>query len=151
MAKEFDYSFGLTKTIIPSKQDEREGEYVGAFKKLVEGRIVPEILTLPQFPSKKEVVLSVMQFFLTEKEYTSRDIDNMSKTILDCLKGKFYLDDSQVRTLLISKKISPKVKSNFVFVGVRELKGETDTGIVQDHLLEQAITLYQISAKAGSK
>ena len=151
MSQKFDYALGLTETIIPSKQDEREGEYVSAFKTLVEKKITPEILTSTQFPSKKEVVVSVMQFFLSEKEYKSRDVDNMSKTILDCLKGKLYVDDSQVRTLLISKKVSPKVKSNFAFVGVRELNGPTDAGMVQDHLIEQAITMYEASAKAASK
>ena len=90
-----------------------------------------------------------MQFFSSRKEYESRDVDNISKTILDCLKGKLYIDDSQVRNLLISKKMSPKVPTNFVFVGIRELKGETDVGIVQDHLLEQAIVLYQTSAKTN--
>ena len=121
MAQKFDYALGLTETIIPSKQDEREGEYVSA----------------------------LMQFFLSEQEYKSRDVDNMSKTILDCLKGKLYVDDSQVRTLLISKKVSPKVKSNFAFIGIRELKGDTDVGIVQDHLIEQAVTMYQQSTQAA--
>ncbi len=147
MAKEFDYQFGLTE-IVPSKQlDAREGEKVTAFKTLVEKTITPEILMLPTFPSKKEIFVSVMQFFASKNEYESRDVDNMSKTVMDCLKGKLYIDDSQVRTLLVSKKISPKVPNNFVFIGIRELKGETDVGIVQEHLLEQAITLYQKSAK----
>ncbi len=149
MAKEFDYQFGLTE-LVPSKQlDAREGEKVTAFKTLVEKTVTPEILNLPTLPSKKEVFVSVMQFFSSKKEYESRDVDNISKTILDCLKGKLYIDDSQVRTLLISKKMSPKVPTNFVFVGIRELKGETDVGIVQDHLLEQAIVLYQTSAKTN--
>ena len=150
MAQPFDYKFGLTE-IIPSKQlDDREGQKVTAFRTLVEKTITSEVLKSLTFPSKKEVFISIMQFFASKKEYEGRDIDNMSKTVMDCLKGKLYIDDSQVRTLLVSKKISLKVPANFVFVGMREIKGETDVGIVQDNLLEQAITLYQTSAKVAT-
>src|SRR3989344_6428810 len=148
MAKEFDYQFGLTE-LVPSKQlDAREGEKVTAFKTLVEKTVTPEILNLPTFPSKREVFVSVMQFFSSRKEYESRDVDNISKTVLDCLKGKLYIDDAQVRTLLISKKVSPRVPSNFVFVGIRELHGETDIDVVKSMLMQQAITLYQTSVKS---
>ncbi|MEK7060426.1 MAG: RusA family crossover junction endodeoxyribonuclease [Patescibacteria group bacterium] len=145
----FDYQFGLTE-LVPSKQDDREREKVTAFRSLVERTLTPQVITsLTIFPSKKEVVIFVIQFFLSRKEYDARDVDNMSKTILDCLKGKLYIDDSQVRTLLITKKISSKVPTNFVFVGIRELKGETDIEVVQTMLLQQAITLYQTSVKSS--
>jgi Holliday junction resolvase RusA-like endonuclease len=144
----FDYKFGLTE-LVPSKQDEREKEKVTAFRSVVDKTLAPEIIASSIFPSKKEIVVFVVQFFLSKKEYDTRDVDNMSKTILDCLKGKLYIDDSQVRTLLITKKISQKVPTNFVFVGVRELKGETDIEVVQTMLLQQAITLYQTSVKSS--
>lgn len=144
----FDYQFGLTK-LVPSKQDDREREKVTAFRSLVERTLAPQVIASSIFPSKKEVVIFVIQFFLSKKDYDTRDVDNMSKTILDCLKGKLYIDDSQVRTLLITKKISPKVPTNFVFVGIRELKGETDIEVVQTMLLQQAITLYQTSVKSS--
>jgi len=144
----FDYQFGLTK-LVPSKQDDREREKVTAFRSLVERTLTPQVIASSIFPSKKEIVVFVIQFFLSRKEYDARDVDNMSKTILDCLKGKLYIDDSQVRTLLITKKISPKVPTNFVFVGVRELKGETDIEVVQTMLLQQAITLYQTSLRSS--
>lgn len=144
----FDYQFGLTE-LVPSKQDDREKEKVTAFRSVVDKTLLPEIISSPIFPSKREVVVFVIQFFLSRKDYDVRDVDNMSKTILDCLKGKLYIDDSQVRTLLITKKISQKVPTNFVFVGVRELKGETDIEVVQTMLLQQAITLYQTSVKSS--
>ena len=145
----FDYQFGLTE-LVPSKQDDREREKVTAFRSLVERTLTPQVIaSLTIFPSKKEVVIFVIQFFLSKKEYDVRDVDNMSKTILDCLKGKLYIDDSQVRTLLITKKISPKVPNNFVFVGIRELKGETDIDVVKTMLMQQAITLYQTSVKSS--
>lgn len=144
----FDYQFGLTK-LVPSKQDDREREKVTAFRSLVERTLSPQVISSSIFPSKKEVVIFVIQFFLSRKDYDTRDVDNMSKTILDCLKGKLYIDDSQVRTLLITKKMSTKVPTNFVFVGIRELKGETDIEVVQTMLLQQAITLYQTSIKSS--
>ena len=144
----FDYQFGLTE-IIPSKQDEREEEKVTAFRSLVEKTITRQIMTLPIFPSKKEVVVFVMQFFVSKKEYDCRDVDNMSKTVLDCLKGKIYIDDSQVRTLLVSKKIYSKVPSNFVFIGIRILNGDTDIDVVKSMLMQQAVTLYQTSVKSS--
>ena len=145
----FDYQFGLTE-LVPSKQDDREREKVTAFRSLVERTLTQQVIaSLTIFPSKKEVVIFVIQFFLSKKEYDVRDVDNMSKTILDCLKGKLYIDDSQMRTLLITKKISPKVPNNFVFVGIRELKGETDIDVVKTMLMQQAITLYQTSVKSS--
>ncbi|MFA6341120.1 MAG: RusA family crossover junction endodeoxyribonuclease [Candidatus Paceibacterota bacterium] len=146
MSKYFDYQFGLTE-IIPSKQNAREGERVTAFRTLVEKTITPQIMGLPIFPSKNEIVVFIMQFFLSKKDYESRDVDNMGKTVLDCLKGKLYIDDVQVRTLLISKKMYSRVPSNFVFVAVKELHGETDIDVVKDKLMEQAIILYQTSLK----
>jgi Holliday junction resolvase RusA-like endonuclease len=130
MSKYFDYQFGLTE-IVPSKQDSREGEKVSTFRSLVEKTITPEIMNLKIFPSKKEIVVFAIQFFLREKDYQTRDVDNISKTILDCLKGKLYIDDVQVRTLLISKKIYSRVPSNFIFVGIKELHGETDVEVVK--------------------
>ncbi len=145
MASTFDYQFGLTE-IVPSKQaDAKEGQKVAAFKQLVDERITSG---LPGgFPSKNEIFIAILQFFSGIKEYQRRDIDNISKTILDSLKGKIYHDDSQVRTLLISKKVSSRVPVNFVFVGIRELHGETDVEIVRATMMEQAVTLYQTSAK----
>ena len=150
MAKNFDYQFGLSG-IVPSKQDDREREKIIAFRTLVEEKITPQILNIPIFPSKKEVVVFIMQFFLTEKEYKSRDVDNMSKTILDCLKGKIYIDDAQVRTLLVSKKRYSRLPANFVFIAVKELHGETNIDVVKTMLLEQAVTLYQASKRSISQ
>lgn len=144
----FDYQFGL-KELVPSKQDDREGERVTAFRTLVENALIPQIKASTVFPSKKEIVLFAIQFFALKKEYDARDVDNMSKTIMDCLKGKLYIDDSQVRTLLITKKMSPKVPSNFIFVGLKELHGETDIDVVKTMLMQQAITLYQTSIKSS--
>lgn len=148
MSKYFDYYFGL-EGIVPSKQDSREGEGVSAFRILVDRTVTPKIIQVPTLPSKKEMVVFILQFFLSKKDYDSRDVDNMSKTVLDCLKGKLYIDDVQVRTLVISKKMYSRVPNNFVFVAVKELHGDTDIEIVKEKLLEQAVTLYQTSVQSA--
>lgn len=141
----FDFTVGLTE-LIPAKQDEREGQRVTAFRTTVSEKVIPGA----PFPTKKEIALFVIQFFVSEKEYKTHDIDNMAKTIMDCLKGKIYEDDAQVRTLLITKKISPKVSGNFVFIGIKELKGETDVEVVKSMLLQQAIVFYQTLVKSSN-
>ena len=147
MSKSFDFQFGLAE-IVPSEQsDSKESRQVGIFRELVEKEVGPKIKSLEIFPSKKEIFISILQFFLSKKDYESRDIDNISKTMLDCLKNKIYVDDVQVRTLLVSKKISLRVPTNFVFVGIRELHGETDVDVVKSMVMEQAIVLYQQSTK----
>ena len=148
MVRKFDYQFGLSG-IVPSKQDDREREKIKAFRTLVEETITPQIMNLVIFPSKKEMVVFIIQFFLTEKDYKSRDIDNISKTILDCLKGKIYIDDAQVRTLLITKKIYARLSANFVFIAVKELYGETDIEVVKTMLVEQAVNMYNTSVKSS--
>lgn len=148
MSKYFDYQFGLTE-IVPSKQGIREGEKILAFRTLVEKTITPEITSLSTFPSKKELVVFILQFFFSKKDYESRDVDNMSKTVLDCLKGKIYIDDAQIRTLVVSKKMYARVPTNFVFVALKELHGDTDIDVVKDKLVEQAVTLYQNSVQSA--
>ena len=147
MSRSFDFQFGLTE-ITPSKQsDGKEGQRIGVFKQLVSNQITPQIKSANIFPSKKEIFISILQFFAAKRDYETRDVDNISKTVLDCLKGHLYVDDNQVRTLLVSKKISARVPTNFVFVGIRELHGDTDVEIVKSTAMEQAVTLYQQSLK----
>ncbi len=149
MAQYFDHTFGLP-ILVPSKQDERETAFVSRFRTLVERTLTPQMLKSAMLPSKREVVVFVLQFFLTRKEYERRDVDNIGKTVLDSLKGKLYLDDVQVRTLLVSKKLHERVPDNFVFVGVKELRGETDIEVVREKLVEQGVTLYQASVKSSN-
>lgn len=144
MAKHFDFQFGLTE-IVPAKQDEREGQRVTVFKQLVNDTLRAEALKPNIFPSKKDVFVAAIQFYVSENDYKTRDVDNISKTILDCLKGKLYIDDSQVRTILISKRFHKRVPNNFIFVGVREINGDTDIETVKVMLFEQAVTMYQQS------
>lgn len=118
-----DFDFGIGQ-IIPSTQEsyhhneadmtvrkeEKTGH--GIFKERLLNDLTPHIKNNAQFPTNKEVFVFILQYFIAEKEYARRDIDNMAKTILDVLKGKFYTDDSQVKTLLVGKKIEHKISQN---------------------------------------
>jgi len=160
MAKEknkllnIDFQFGIP-AIIPSTQEAfKESNFDGAtrkiekeslvtFKSAVNKEIEEQISKRQQFPSKNEIFVCVIQFFNSAKEYASRDIDNATKTILDVLKGKFYVNDSQVRTILASKKIEPRIDHNFAYIAVKELSNDKDIDILKEAGYERAVTLFQ--------
>lgn len=57
-----------------------------------------------KMPTKVEVILA---FDINSKRFFEVDVDNLSKNILDCLKGIIFEDDSQVVNLLAMKNIHP--------------------------------------------
>ena len=140
----FDFEFALTELVPSKQQDGKEGKRIGEFLQVIQERIPTETLAAKGFPSDKEVFVATIQFFSSQKEYEMRDVDNISKTLMDCLKGRIYKDDKQVRSLLVTKKLHAKIRRDFVFVGIKVIKGETDTGPVQEYLLEQAVTFYNV-------
>jgi len=99
-----------------------------------------------QFPSNREVFVFIIQYFIAEKEYARRDIDNMAKTVLDVLKERFYRDDSQVRTLLVGKKKTDhRVTQNFAYVAIKELNDDKDIDALKISGIERAVTFFQES------
>lgn len=65
----------------------------------------------------------------------------MAKTILDVLKGRFYHDDGQVKTLLVGKKIDLyRVPQNFGYVAVKELRSDSDVEALKISGVERCIT-----------
>jgi hypothetical protein len=67
----------------------------------------------------------------------------MAKTVLDVLEqNKFYKNDSQVRTLLVSKRVDlKKVPQNLGFIYIKILEDNEDIKAVED-LLEEALKIY---------
>ena len=149
-----DFDIGIGE-IIPSTQEAfkddgfhkatRKEEKTGiiAFKQNFLKRLEDDLKDKHQFPTANEVFIFVVQYFVSETEYRSRDIDNMAKTILDVLKERFYRDDGQVKTLLIGKKIEGRVSRNFAYIAIKELKGGRDVDALKISGLERSITLYQ--------
>lgn len=103
------------------------------------------------FPTSNSVFVAIIQFFTsTKKDYKTRDVDNMAKTVLDILEqNKFYKNDSQVRTLLVSKRVDLKnVPQNLGFIYVKVLEDGEDIQVIED-LLKEALKLYE-DLKAGN-
>lgn len=149
-----DFNFGIGE-IIPSTKEARiiegsaskykvEKASLTNFKDALGKHLDSRLTGVTQFPSNNEVFVFVMQYFVSQTEYHCRDIDNMAKTILDVLKGRFYSDDNQVKVLLIAKKIEiRRVPQNFAYVAIREIKGESDIDILRWSGIERSVTLYQ--------
>ena len=105
-----------------------------------------DLVAKTQFPSRREVFVFVIQYFAAENEYARRDIDNMAKTILDILKGRFYYDDSQVKTLLVGKKRTDhRVDQNFAYIAIKELNDDRDVDALKISGVERAVTAFQES------
>ena len=148
-----DFHFGIGE-IIPSTQEAyREGfegtvrkvekEQLTQFKKTL-GQVLDEQLkSNEKFPSDREVFVFIIQYFASKKEYARRDIDNMAKTILDVLKGRFYHDDSQVKTLLVGKKMDQRILQNFAYAAIQKLSSDRDADALKISGIERAVTLFQ--------
>lgn len=101
-----------------------------------------------QFPTENEVLVFIVQYFISKKDYDSTDLDNMAKTILDILKGQLYSDDRQVRVLLILKKMIDKlIPQNYTFIAVKELKDDKDSTLTQVAGIERSISEYHETRK----
>lgn len=86
----------------------------------------------------------IVQYIASENEYRKRDVDNMAKTVLDVLKEQFYRDDSQVKTLLVGKKMADqRVSQNFAYVAIKILGATEDVGALKMSGLERAVTMFQ--------
>lgn len=149
-----DFDFGVGD-IIPSTQEAyHHGEFADAvrktekqslavFKNTVGADLDIQLKGNEQFPSDGEVFVFILQYFSSETEYIRRDVDNMAKTILDILKTRFYRDDSQVRTLLVGKKIEQRVPQNFAYAAVKKLNKAQDVDALKISGLERSVTMFQ--------
>lgn len=149
-----DFDFGIDG-IVPSTQEAyHHGEFEGAvrrtekeslntFKNTVVADLDARLRSDERFPSDGEVFVFIVQYFSIEGEYARRDIDNMAKTILDVLKGRFYRDDSQVKTLLVGKKMEKRVPQNFAYVAIKKLSSTQDIDALKISGLERSVTMFQ--------
>ena len=65
-------------------------------------------------------LLLYLQISMKSKSYREQDLDNVTKTILDSLKGVVFKDDSQIDALVANKSIS---NSPAFTIGIIKLKG----------------------------
>lgn len=155
-----DFDIGIGE-IIPSTQEayigdthlqtirKEEKTSLKNFKNIFLRKIEDTLKGTNQFPTEHEVFIFIIQYFVSNNEYKSRDVDNMAKTILDVLKEKCYQDDGQVKTLLISKKIEKRVPINFAYIAIKELKDGRDVEVLTAAGVERSVTLFQELKKQG--
>ncbi len=120
-----------------------EKECVKIFKKSVSDYIIKDKPS-DLFPSNGNLYVAIVQFFTSDKkDYQHRDVDNMAKTVLDALnQGGLYKDDSQVRTLLVSKIVDlKKVPQNLGFIYIKILDDGEDE-IFTENIIDQAVLMY---------
>lgn len=67
----------------------------------------------------------------------------MAKTILDLLRGRFYRDDSQVKALLVGKKIEQRVSQNFAYVAIKKPGTRQDADALKISGIERSVTMFQ--------
>ena len=149
-----DFDFGIGK-IIPATQESYHGgefngqikktekEALSVFKSTLGSNLDLQLTNNEQFPTDGEIFVFIIQYFVAEKEYARRDVDNMAKTILDVLKKRFYPDDSQVKTLLIGKKIEKRVPQDFAYVAIKRLSSSQDVDALKISGLERSVTMFQ--------
>ncbi len=67
----------------------------------------------------------------------------MAKTILDLLRNRFYRDDSQVKTLLVGKKIEKRVPQDFAYIAIKKLSATQDVDALKISGIERSVTMFQ--------
>ena len=149
-----DFDFGVGK-IIPATQEahqddgfdgqvrKTEKEALSVFKTALGSELDSKLAGNEQFPTDGEVFVFIVQYFGAEKEYRRRDVDNMAKTVLDVSKGRFYRDDSQVKTLLVGKKLEKRVPQDFAYVAIKRLSSSQDVDALKISGLERSVTMFQ--------
>ena len=149
-----DFDFGVGEIIPATQEAYRDGEFIPTIRKTekesllvfrssVLAQIEKQLVSNEQFPSDGEIFVFIIQYFSSTNEYSRRDIDNMAKTILDILKDRFYRDDSQVKTLLVGKKIDQRVPQNFAYVAIKKLSLTQDVDALKISGLERSVTMFQ--------
>ncbi|MFH1744676.1 MAG: RusA family crossover junction endodeoxyribonuclease [bacterium] len=149
-----DFDFGIGDIIPATQEAYIGGQFVGAirktekdslsvFKSTVGADLDVRLAQNENFPSDGEIFVFIVQYFVAESEYQRRDIDNIAKTILDILKKRFYRDDSQVKTLLVGKKIEKRVPQNFAYIAIKKLSATQDIDALKISGLERSVTMFQ--------
>ena|SRR5258708_6692593 len=124
----YDAVFGIDHLPIPSKRlwvkvDEASGTATVGMRqsaKVFEATIryyFDVIKRVSKWPTPDPVFLAI-EATLPPTEFGQKDVDNVSKSVLDALKGLIYEDDRQVVSLFVSKASGA---DHSLVVGVKRL------------------------------
>jgi Holliday junction resolvase RusA-like endonuclease len=81
-----------------------------------------------EHPYPKEISVEVIICItMSEARLKKVDVDNLTKSILDCFNGLVFIDDSQVINVLSMKKVHPLYQTNGITVGIRKIKNNEDS------------------------
>ncbi len=95
------------------------------------------------YPTDEPIYIYIVQHFVSEKKYKSRDLDNIARTILNSFGGVVYKSDVQVKTLLVAKRLKDKkIKDNFLYIVVEKQKIGTDVSVVRWAGIQSAYEHY---------
>jgi len=56
---------------------------------------------------------------MSKKEYKTKDLDNVIKTLFDAMKGIVYEDDSQICSVFVNKYMSDRIPG--FMIGIKKL------------------------------
>lgn len=71
-------------------------------------------------PNAVQVFLSIS---VNRSRYFDVDVDNLAKTVLDCLSGIAYDDDCQVSSLIVDKHIH-RLNKNGILIGITKITND---------------------------
>jgi Holliday junction resolvase RusA-like endonuclease len=112
--------------------------------------LLKDILTAygeKRWPYKQRLLIAI-EIHFTEREYRTKDVDNVAKTLLDAMKGVVFEDDAQVDLLQVSKLSSSQ---NSFMIGVRRLADDEHLSCFPPLLKEgerfSEVQTYRVVAK----
>jgi len=73
-----------------------------------------------KMPSDVQVHMSIS---VNKKRYHEVDVDNLAKTVLDCIKGIAFEDDCQVSSLNVEKHVHP-MNVNGILIAITKITDE---------------------------
>jgi Holliday junction resolvase RusA-like endonuclease len=127
----YDSMFGFFHLSVPSKRvryrldgqrsltEFKPSESSKAFEAQVRAQLVCE----PRWPYRRSLFAAIT-LGLPEGDFRTKDIDNISKSLLDAMTGIVFQDDRQVVALFVNKHIAD---GYWFMVGVREFR-KSDRG-----------------------
>lgn len=72
----------------------------------------------PNFPFKDKLFLAI-SIAMSKKEYKTKDLDNVVKTLFDAMKGIVYEDNSQICSVFVNKYITDRTPG--FMIGIKKL------------------------------
>jgi Holliday junction resolvase RusA-like endonuclease len=127
----YDYVFGSFDIIVPStrsgyKNNSQSGQSipnpitnsVHKFRKCIKNWLGnnPD----KDWPCKCRLFI-LLYLGLTPKDYAKKDIDNITKSLIDALKGIVYRDDKQIDILYVHKYKTTMEGNGSFMVGIKKL------------------------------